>query len=188
MPKVKMDERGICYVAGFMRYTTVFLDLLTLIFLLYVTSFSFNYIFIDGSNRELFKVMEKYSMQMPLAKEEEIIKNRQIKLILANQVVQFIALFIFIISMWVKFAATPAKLLFGFRVVDATTLKKITFKQAVKRFFTSILSAIPLFLGFIWANFDKRGQTWHDKIANTVIVTNKSLLHYYKAMDKLYNI
>lgn len=77
--------------------------------------------------------------------------------------------------MWVKFATTPGKLLFGLRVVDAQTFEKMTLKQATKRFFSFILSVAPLFLGFLWSNFNKRCQTWHDKIAGTVVVMSKSL-------------
>ncbi|MDR2609800.1 MAG: RDD family protein, partial [Rickettsiales bacterium] len=77
--------------------------------------------------------------------------------------------------MWIRFAATPGKLLLGLRVVDEQTFGKMTLKQATKRFFSFILSVAPLFLGFIWSNFDKRCQTWHDKIAGTVVVTSKSL-------------
>ncbi|MFV0990299.1 RDD family protein, partial [Wolbachia endosymbiont of Nasonia giraulti] len=92
-----------------------------------------------------------------------------------NQIVQFIMLFCYVIYMWVKFATTPGKLLFGLRVVDAQTFEKMTLKQATKRFFSFILSVAPLFLGFLWSNFNKRCQTWHDKIAGTVVVTSKSL-------------
>lgn len=180
-PKEKKDDRGICYVVGFTRYTTVFLDLLILILLLYGTSYSFSYLFTGRNDKEVFKVMKKYSMQVPLTQEEVIIKDKQIKLVLINQLVQLSVLFVFITSMWVKFAATPAKLLFGFRIVDEVTLQKITFAQATKRLFASALSATPLFLGFIWANFDKRGRAWHDRIAGTVVVTSKSLRDYYRS-------
>ena len=72
--------------------------------------------------------------------------------------------------MWCKFGTTPGKFLFGVRIVDADTFQKITFKQASIRFFSVILSIIPVFLGVIWSIFDKRSQTWHDKIANTVLI------------------
>jgi uncharacterized RDD family membrane protein YckC len=31
-----------------------------------------------------------------------------------------------------------------------------------------------LFLGIIWVGFDKRKQGWHDKLAGTVVIRNKS--------------
>lgn len=33
-----------------------------------------------------------------------------------------------------------------------------------------LVSMIPLFLGHFWALWDEKGQTWHDKIANTVVL------------------
>jgi uncharacterized RDD family membrane protein YckC len=34
---------------------------------------------------------------------------------------------------------------------------------------TSFLSALPIFIGFFWASWDPERQSWHDKIAGTVI-------------------
>ncbi|MGN7619236.1 MAG: RDD family protein [Ehrlichia sp.] len=51
----------------------------------------------------------------------------------------------------------------------------MTPSQSTKRVFAAFLSCIPLCLGILWCNFNKRKQTWHDKIANTVVVTNASL-------------
>ncbi|WP_458694973.1 RDD family protein, partial [Wolbachia endosymbiont of Drosophila incompta] len=121
------------------------------------------------------QVAAKSPMQVPLSIEEKAMQSRLVKLMILNQIVQFIMLFCYVIYMWVKFATTPGKLLFGLRVVDAQTFEKMTLKQATKRFFSFILSVAPLFLGFLWSNFNKRCQTWHDKIAGTVVVTSKSL-------------
>jgi hypothetical protein len=38
------------------------------------------------------------------------------------------------------------------------------------------LSILPLGLGIIWCIFDRRRQTWHDKIANTAVVYKESLV------------
>jgi uncharacterized RDD family membrane protein YckC len=42
--------------------------------------------------------------------------------------------------------------------------------KAVVRSLMKILSAIPLGLGFFWMLWDKKGQTWHDKVAETSVV------------------
>lgn len=47
---------------------------------------------------------------------------------------------------------------------------KITYKDAILRYFASILSAIALFLGYLWMIWDEKKQTWHDHIAKTVVV------------------
>jgi len=38
---------------------------------------------------------------------------------------------------------------------------------AIVRTLMKIVSALPLYLGFFWMLWDKKGQTWHDKVANT---------------------
>ncbi|MDM8560467.1 RDD family protein [Candidatus Parabeggiatoa sp. HSG14] len=75
-----------------------------------------------------------------------------------------------IIWFWIKYAATPGKWFFDCKVVDAKSGKPICFKQAILRFFSYFISALPLGLGFLWIIWDKRKQGWHDKIAKTVVI------------------
>ena len=156
---------------------SVLLDLIIIVFFLCFFGQALNYLFISSEdNKILGQLAAKYQMQVPLSEEEEMIGGKVLKLMILNQILQSIMLFSYTTYMWVKFSCTPGKFLFGLRVVNAQTLEKMTLRQASKRFFSFILSVAPLFLGFIWANFDKRCQTWHDKISGTVVVTNKSLL------------
>ncbi|WP_264723378.1 RDD family protein [Wolbachia endosymbiont (group A) of Sphecodes monilicornis] len=174
--KVKKDENGICYVTGLRRYISVLLDLIIIALFLQFCSQAFNQLFTNSEDSKILSQIDaKSPMQAPLSAGEKTTQSRLIKLLILNQIVQFIMLFCYVIYMWVKFATTPGKLLFGLRVVDAQTFEKMTLKQATKRFFSFILSVAPLFLGFLWSNFNKRCQTWHDKIAGTVVVTSKSL-------------
>ncbi|MGL9757538.1 MAG: RDD family protein [Wolbachia sp.] len=174
--RVKKDENGICYVTGLRRYLSVLLDLIIIVLFLQFCGQALNQLFMSSeSSKILGQIAAKYQMQVPLSAEETAMQSRLIKLLVLNQIVQFIILFSYVAYMWIRFGATPGKLLLGLRVVNAQTFEKLTLKQAIKRFFSFILSTAPLFLGFIWASFDKRCQTWHDKIANTVVVTNKSL-------------
>lgn len=78
----------------------------------------------------------------------------------------FVALFLF----WKAIATTPGKLLMGCHIVDANTLAAITYKQALIRLAGYFISALPLYLGFVWAAFDKRKQALHDKLANTLVM------------------
>lgn len=41
---------------------------------------------------------------------------------------------------------------------------------ALIRYIGRIISTIPCGLGFLWALWDSEKQTWHDKIAGTVVV------------------
>lgn len=64
---------------------------------------------------------------------------------------------------------TPGKVLLKLKVIR-TTGKNLNYGRAFLRFAGYIVSAIFLFLGFIWAAFDGRKQGWHDKLAGTVVV------------------
>ncbi len=174
--RVKKDENGICYVTGLRRYLSVLLDLIIIVLFLQLCGQALSQLFMSSeSSKILGQIAAKYQMQVPLSAEETAMQSKLIKLLVLNQIIQFIMLFSYVAYMWIRFGATPGKLLLGLRVVSAQTFEKLTLKQATKRFFSFILSTAPLFLGFIWSSFDKRCQTWHDKIADTVVVTNNSL-------------
>jgi len=65
---------------------------------------------------------------------------------------------------------TIGKRALGIRVLDLRTGGSIGFSRAVLRYFARILSGIPLFLGYFWMLWDPEKQTWHDKIAGSVVV------------------
>ncbi len=75
-----------------------------------------------------------------------------------------------VISFWVYKSATPGKLLFNLKIVDANTLEKPSAKQLIGRYFCYYLSSLPLFLGFFWIAIDQRKQGWHDKLSGTVVI------------------
>jgi len=77
---------------------------------------------------------------------------------------------LFIILFWISYAATPGKLLFNCKIVDADTNEPITVKQTFIRYIGYFLSILPIGLGFLAITWDKRKQGWHDKIANTVVI------------------
>ena len=64
---------------------------------------------------------------------------------------------------------TIGKIALGIKVCDEEG-ECITFINACGRYLAKILSALILFIGFISMAFDKRGQAWHDKLANTFVV------------------
>jgi uncharacterized RDD family membrane protein YckC len=71
---------------------------------------------------------------------------------------------------WIKYAATPGKMLISAVIVDAITHQKPTIFQWVVRYFSYIISLLPCFLGFLWIAVDRRKQGWHDKLARTVVI------------------
>jgi uncharacterized RDD family membrane protein YckC len=55
-------------------------------------------------------------------------------------------------------------------VVDAANGSRPSTGRLVLRLACYLLSALPLYLGFVWIAFDRRKQGWHDKIAGTVVI------------------
>jgi uncharacterized RDD family membrane protein YckC len=62
--------------------------------------------------------------------------------------------------------------------LQAINGEKVTWQQAVIRFFVAIVSWFALGLGFFWAIFDKEQRTWHDIASGTRLV--KLPKNYYK--------
>ncbi len=65
---------------------------------------------------------------------------------------------------------TAGKRLLGIRVIDFGTGESIGHGRAAIRYFGRILSSIPCLLGYFWMLWDRENQTWHDKLANDVVV------------------
>jgi uncharacterized RDD family membrane protein YckC len=65
---------------------------------------------------------------------------------------------------------TVGKKAMNIRVIDFATGGALGTSKAVIRYVGRYVSAIPCGLGFFWAIWDKEKQTWHDKIAGTVVV------------------
>lgn len=70
---------------------------------------------------------------------------------------------------------TPGKKWLGITVVRADG-KSMDYKTASNRFFSYSVSSIFL-LGFLAALIDKNSQTWHDKMANTLVVKSSITSH-----------
>jgi uncharacterized RDD family membrane protein YckC len=65
---------------------------------------------------------------------------------------------------------TLGKMALGIRVVDFNTGSAIGYGRGLIRYIGRIISSIPLLLGYFWMLWDKEKQTWHDKLATTVVV------------------
>jgi uncharacterized RDD family membrane protein YckC len=65
---------------------------------------------------------------------------------------------------------TLGKKALGIRVYDLSDGGPIGFSRGVIRYFARILSTIALLLGYFWMLWDSEKQTWHDKLAGSVVV------------------
>jgi uncharacterized RDD family membrane protein YckC len=77
------------------------------------------------------------------------------------------------IVFWKTRQATPGKMLLSMKIVDAETGGAMSAGQAVGRFFGYFVSTLVFLLGYLAIAFDPRKQSWHDKLAGTVVVVNR---------------
>ncbi len=85
-----------------------------------------------------------------------------------------------------KFHTTPGRWLLGLRLVDAKTETYPTLSQLIRRYLGYFVSLPPLMLGYIWLNWDKQRQTWHDKIGGTVILDDRPNGWYFGQLKRLW--
>ena len=65
---------------------------------------------------------------------------------------------------------TVGQMAMGIRVIDFNTGGPIGYGRAFVRWLVAIVSALALFIGYLWMLWDKEKQCWHDKAANDVVV------------------
>jgi uncharacterized RDD family membrane protein YckC len=75
-----------------------------------------------------------------------------------------------VLVFWRSCGATPGKLAAGIRIVDARTGGPAPLGRLALRLLCYLVSALPLYLGFLWIAVDRRKQGWHDKIARTLVI------------------
>jgi uncharacterized RDD family membrane protein YckC len=84
--------------------------------------------------------------------------------------IEFVIPVMLIIWLWVRFSATPGKMLLRLKVVDIKTLQPISFRQAIIRYFGYVPSIFCFLIWIIWIAFDNRKQGWHDKLASMAVI------------------
>jgi uncharacterized RDD family membrane protein YckC len=83
--------------------------------------------------------------------------------------------FIVAISYYTYFEGGPkgqtlGKRALGIRVIDFDSGGSIGYSRAAIRYVTSIVSALIIYIGYLWMLWDREKQCWHDKTANSVVV------------------
>lgn len=95
--------------------------------------------------------------------------NNKTKLVSFRKGLFLILFFIYSTVLIGRRGQTVGKRFLHLRVVR-TDGARIWMKVAAQRTALYFLSAVFLFLGFAWALFDQLRQTWHDKIAGTLVI------------------
>lgn len=118
----------------------------------------------------IFVVLGFLILTMEASGGREIPLLRQIRIvfpvILPLGLVLNLAYFTFFHGTW---GQTIGKMIFGLRVVR-TNGQPLTFLGALARALGYGLSAIPLFMGFLWVGFTPGKRSWHDAIADTIVI------------------
>ena len=77
---------------------------------------------------------------------------------------------IYHVAMWAWKGTTVGGIVVGIKLVRVDG-RPVDVGVALVRAAAAIFSALVLGLGFFWAGWDRGKQSWHDKIAGTVMVT-----------------
>ncbi|GMR16913.1 MAG: RDD family protein [Gammaproteobacteria bacterium] len=78
-----------------------------------------------------------------------------------------------IILFWSLQGATPGKRLMHCKIVHTDGVTAISTKTALIRALLYVVSALPLFAGFIGIAFESRKRGFHDMLAKTVVLVDE---------------
>jgi uncharacterized RDD family membrane protein YckC len=89
--------------------------------------------------------------------------------ILGN-VLQFLIGAAYAVYFWSSTGQTPGKKVMKLQVVKADGGTILTPGEAIIRYIGTIISGIPILLGYLWVIWDPKHEAWHDKIAGTKVI------------------
>lgn len=81
----------------------------------------------------------------------------------------FLVALAYFAGMWAWKGTTVGGIVLNLKVVRLDN-QPVTFPVALVRGLAAAFSVVVLFLGFLWMIWDRDKQTWHDKIAGTVVI------------------
>jgi len=68
------------------------------------------------------------------------------------------------------YGATPGKMMFKIRVISTIDLENPSIIYSLNRAIVRIISESLFYVGFLWALTNPKRETWHDKVAKTLVV------------------
>ena len=68
------------------------------------------------------------------------------------------------------YGATPGKIVFKIRVISTIDLENPSLIYSLNRAIVRIISESLFYVGFLWALTNPKRETWHDKVAKTLVV------------------
>lgn len=157
---------------------------IVLLILLPIQQFILGFFYQVPPNMELGQLVDSATRDAKLPSQfiEGLKKDSQLRLfmhggklqvLIAAQILQLVLFYIYILFFWIKYQATPGKMLISAKIVDAKTHEKPSLTQCFIRAFSYIISAIPFFFGFFMIVFNKKRRGLHDIISNTCVISTK---------------
>ena len=109
---------------------------------------------------------------------------------LKSNISVFLLLSFYFIFTTKKFGGTLGKRFMGMKVIDSITGNKISYLQSIIRFICYGISALPLFAGFISGAFNIQKRTFHDKLADTLVIMDENRWYkkYFDRLKKYFNL
>ena len=104
-----------------------------------------------------------------LSENVKTIIESSVNNLMASSIVATLFVIAYFTFFWTLVGFTPGKAILGLKVVRQNG-SNISFFRALLRLFGYWISAIPLFLGFLWVLWDPKRQGWHDKLAGTQVI------------------
>ena len=68
------------------------------------------------------------------------------------------------------YGATPGKMMFKIRVISTINLENPSIIYSLNRAIVRIISESLFYVGFLWALTNPKRETWHDKVAKTLVI------------------
>jgi uncharacterized RDD family membrane protein YckC len=115
------------------------------------------------------KIILRFFQLYDLAESLQALWKNSTYNLLGNSLLMTLVVVGYFTFFWTLVGFTPGKALLGLKVVRKDGAK-VSFGRSLLRFFAYFISAIFLFLGFLWILWDPKRRGWHDKIAGTQVL------------------
>jgi len=159
-----MSDNNIKYAGFWIRFVASFFDTLFMALPIAVVI----YFISDGNWFDFSQYLQ--NLQMAMSGNVNALET-QPQTSLKWELLFEMSVLIVTIVFWKKWkGATPGKRFVHIKIVDAKTFEDIDNKQAITRSFAYLVSAIPLFIGFIMVAFRKDKRGLHDLLAGTAVI------------------
>ncbi len=163
-----MSDNNIKYAGFWIRFVASFFDTLFMALPIAVVI----YFISDGNWFDFSQYLQ--NLQMAMSGNVNALET-QPQTSLKWELLFEMSVLIVTIVFWKKWkGATPGKRFVHIKIVDAKTFEDIDNKQAITRSFAYLVSAIPLFIGFIMVAFRKDKRGLHDLLAGTAVIYDES--------------